>query len=354
MGTALVRFLGLGTAVVAGGVLLVGPSAGSQPSQPERSTAAAAWPSATRAAIPALLPDGATYRPEIFLDARTSVGTAPSPDGTFVRLVLRGADASVRDLRRVRLDQRPSFQAFAVAGDVLAWAEGAKGSGTTMWAAGLRGTAPARRLTADTGAAVFYGSQYSLLIADGRLRWVAEKGDVTEVRSMALTGGRVDVRAEPGSWVSSAWPWLVNGATDAAGTSMLRNVVTRQDVAVPRTRRATTGCSPVWCRVVSLSRDGARVELMRPDGSTRQRIAGDATTVIADVVPLDRFEVLAQAGPNSDMTGNAQLIVYDMVARRTVEVSPDAGNVSYRAGVLWWSTGDQDSFLWHTVDLRTV
>jgi hypothetical protein len=25
-----------------------------------------------------------------------------------------------------------------------------------------------------------------------------------------------------------------------------------------------------------------------------------------------------------------------------------------RAGVLWWSTNDNDSTTWHTVDLRTV
>lgn len=348
-----VRFLGLGAAIAASGALLVVPAAGSAPAG--LPSAAAAWPGAQRAAVPATLPDGAPYEPAVFLDARTSVGTAPSPDGSALRLVRRGADATVRDLRRVRLDEGPSFQAFAVSGDTLAWAEGAGGRSVTLWTAGLRGDPPARRVTADTGDALFDGSQHGLVIADGRLRWAAAgKGDVTEVRSVALTGGAVEVRAQPGRWRLSDWPWLVNGVTDSAGTTALRDLATGREVAVPRTRRATTGCSPAWCRVVVLSREGTRVEVMRPDGSARSTIADDASTVIADVAPLDRFEVLAQTGPNSDLTGNVQLVVFDLTTRRTVEVSPDAGGVSYRAGVLWWSAGIGDSFVWHSVDLRTV
>ena len=69
---------------------------------------------------------------------------------------------------------------------------------------------------------------------------------------------------------------------------------------------------------------------------------------------LDRFEVLSQQTAVSDLTGHLQLLVYDVTTRSTVEISPDAFDVSYRAGVLWWSTGTQQSFLRHAVDLRTV
>ena len=37
-----------------------------------------------------------------------------------------------------------------------------------------------------------------------------------------------------------------------------------------------------------------------------------------------------------------------------VEISPDATDVTYKSGVLWWSTGSQDEFVRHSLDLRTV
>jgi hypothetical protein len=43
-----------------------------------------------------------------------------------------------------------------------------------------------------------------------------------------------------------------------------------------------------------------------------------------DVALLDRFEVLSETGPDSDLTGTAGLIVYDLLAGRTVDVSAAA------------------------------
>jgi hypothetical protein len=37
-----------------------------------------------------------------------------------------------------------------------------------------------------------------------------------------------------------------------------------------------------------------------------------------------------------------------------VDVAAGVDGAFSRAGVLWWSTGDQDSIVWHTLDLRTV
>jgi hypothetical protein len=48
------------------------------------------------------------------------------------------------------------------------------------------------------------------------------------------------------------------------------------------------------------------------------------------------------------------LLVYDIGTRRTVDVSAAVSAAFSRGGVLWWSTGDQDSIVWHTVDLRTI
>jgi hypothetical protein len=112
-----------------------------------------------------------------------------------------------------------------------------------------------------------------------------------------------------------------------------------------------------WCRVYVLSgRDPVRSELMRPDGSQRLRVADDgATASVADVAPLDRFEVLAE---NSSALGAAiggqRLLVYDLDARRSILVAEAAASVSYRAGVLWWSTNALGRISWHTLDLRTV
>ncbi|MDT5030635.1 MAG: hypothetical protein QOC94_806 [Actinoplanes sp.] len=73
-----------------------------------------------------------------------------------------------------------------------------------------------------------------------------------------------------------------------------------------------------------------------------------------DVALLDRFEVLSETGPDSDLTGTAGLIVYDLLAGRTVDVSAAAVMAFARGGVLWWSTGDQETLMWHTLNLRTI
>jgi hypothetical protein len=320
--------------------------------------AAMAWSRAQHAVTLANLPDGTAYQPAIFLDARTSVGTATTRDGKSLRLLLVGAHQPVRQLRSVPFTQNPSFQTFAVAGrDVLLWAEGARGK-TQIWRADLRDRRAPRQLTSDAGDASFYHSQYDLIVNAGRLYWVASRNnDTTQVRSIALTGGPVDTRTVPGTWTLSAWPWLVNGITATSGTTLLRNMSTNQDLRISNTgSRSTTQCGPTWCQVATLSRDGTnRIDLMHPDGSGRQHVAGDtAETVIADVAPLDRYEIYSEIGPNSDLTGNVQLFAFELATRRTVEISPDAGRVSYRNGVLSWATGSQDTFVWHALDLRTI
>ncbi|HEY0494500.1 MAG TPA: hypothetical protein VGD48_02090, partial [Kutzneria sp.] len=69
---------------------------------------------------------------------------------------------------------------------------------------------------------------------------------------------------------------------------------------------------------------------------------------------LDRFEIMAQIDNNTQLTNHVQLIVYELATRRQVLLSPDAFDVAYRAGVLWWSTGTDAAFVRHAVDLRTV
>lgn len=350
--------VGLVVALVAGGALVLDTPQRGRPPVAGRATVAAAWPNAQRADIPGNLPDGPVFSPGLFLDARVAVGTAPTPDGRSARLLVRAADGALTELRRRPLDDAPEFGNLAVAGDQLVWTESSDRVKPEIWAADWRGRTPARRLTADTGNAVFYGSQYDLVVADGRVHWAAAAPDderVTEIRSVALAGGSVRVRPEPGTWAMSAWPWLTDGA-EQAGTRRLRNLATNRDTEVRTSGAELTTCTPVWCRVTVMNGDGqARIDVMHPDGSARQRIAGGtASAAVTDVAVLDRFEILAEPQPNSDLTGTQSLLVHDIRAGRTVAVGTDVGGAFSRGGVLWWSTGDQDSLGWHTLDLRTV
>jgi hypothetical protein len=124
---------------------------------------------------------------------------------------------------------------------------------------------------------------------------------------------------------------------------------------LPPTAHGSARCGPTWCRVISLDADGTAIELMRTDGAQRERI-GDATMAapLTDPTPLDRFEILAQIGDNTALTNHVQLVGYEISTRRLVLISPDAFDVNFRAGVLWWSTGTDDAFVRHALDLRTV
>jgi hypothetical protein len=323
----------------------------------------AAWPDATVVDLPASLADGPAYSPVYFLDPATSFGTAPSPDGGSLRLLRRAADGSVRELRRLPIAEAPQFGGFVSDGTVLAWSESvtdARGRPRSqMWVADLAGDAPARRLTADTGEVVFFNSEHDLVLAGGALHWAAvAPGDdaATELRSVPLTGGPVRTTTEPGQWARSRWPYLVSAASGQSGTVAVRDPTQRRTVEVNASATELPTCSPTWCRVLLLGGDGpTRIDLMRPDGADRRRVAGGtASAALIDVAVLDRFEVLTQAGPEGPLASNQQLFLYDLTDRRTVLAAGSVGLVSYRAGVLWWSTGVDETTVWHALDLRTL
>lgn len=342
----------------ASGALLAGYPATAKPAPPERVPAATAWPNAQRAAVPANLPDGTAYQPLSFLDAHTSIGTALSKNTKSLRLVLVGTRQPVRQLRVVPLNAGRSFRAVAVTGNLLAWVEGTSPTGIEIWKTDRQGAKPAQKVASANGSADSYHSQYDLVINDGRLYWASSGNDnLTNIRSVALTGGPITTQTVPGNWQLSTWPWLADGITATSGTTRLKNLITSQEVKISATGpRSTTRCTPTWCQVVSLSHNGYNhIELMHPDGTSRESVAGKtAATVITDAAPLDQFEVFSDLGPDSDLTGNTQLLVYEITTRRTVQISPDAGKVSYSNGVLWWATGNQETFIWHSLDLRTV
>ncbi|WP_045741077.1 hypothetical protein [Actinoplanes rectilineatus] len=343
----------LAVTLVAGAALLFGSPA--QSGEPVPPSVAAAWPDAQRGSIPSHLADGDAYTPGLFLDARTSAGTVRTADGRFLRLVVLDADRTVRELRRVPAADRAPFSALAVSGDTLVWVETVK-SRPQLWTADLRDAGSARKLTDDLGSLRLDNSQYDLTLAGGVVRWAAAVGGGTEFRSVPVAGGRVSVQRVDGDWGLSAWPWAVDGQTAVAGASTLLNVDTGATVAVPSGQRAVTACSPVWCEMVSLDEEvDTRIEMSHPDGSARRTVAeGAVGTVINDVAVLDRFEVFGRTGPQSELSGNQELLVHDLATRTTVLVSPDAGDITYRAGVLWWTTGDRETFVRNSLDLRTV
>ncbi|MFC0528292.1 hypothetical protein [Phytohabitans kaempferiae] len=364
-GRQIVGLAGLGVALAATATLLVLSPETRQPAGPAAPpTVAEVWPDAERADIPGGLADGPLYSPVYFLDAQTSLGIAPGPDGTTQRLVIRAADGAVRELRRLRADTTPQFGGFVRAGDEVAWAESVSGddgmASTQMWIANVvTGGAP-RLLTGDTGDVVLFNSQYDMVIAGGRLHWVSvspEDETATEVRSVSLAGGPVSVRDEPGAWALSAWPWLVSAGSGQTGPVQLRNLESGQVTTVEAAESELATCGPAWCRVLVLAGDApSRIDLMRPDGGDRQRVAGGAATAsIIDVAVLDRFEVLSQSsGDQSAPISPQQLLLYDLREKQVVVVADGVGVVQARGGVLWWSTGDNETTTWHTLDLRTL
>jgi hypothetical protein len=350
--------LGLGAVLVVSGVMLLSPAAQTPPSA-VAVPLAVAWAHAQTGVTSATLPDGSAYQPELFLNAHTSIGTAPTPDGTSLRLLLRNA-TSIRLLRSLPLKDAPSFGYLTTAGDVLAWAERTNSRPLHLWTINLRDRRPARQVTSDVGDLVTTNSQYDLTMAGGRLYWAAtdhQHVDTVQVRSVALTGGRVETRTEPGTWQLSTWPWLVNGQGTPRGATRLRNTTTHHDIRISRaTGLATTSCSPTWCHIDIHAPDGStHVDLQHPDGTHHETIPGDALRpAITDVAPLDKFEVLSKRGPNTDVTHTGPLLIYEIATRRTIQLSPDAGVVTYGHGVLWWSNGNQTTTIWHTLDLRTI
>lgn len=316
------------------------------------------WPHARRADVPGALPDGAAYRPVYFVDERASIGTADDPGGAVVRLVTRAADGAVRVLRRLPTAAAPQYAAFTRVGDELVWAESVTGPDgtvrTTLWRAALAGGEP-RMITGDTGRAAFFGSEHDIVTNAGRLYWTARApgGAATEVRSVRVGGGAVEVRTEPGVWTLSSWPWLASASS--SGRAQLRDMATARVVAVDAAGDMLDRCGPTWCRVFAWGGDGpVRCELMRLDGSERLLVADGVIASIVDVAVLDRFEVYSErAGALGAAIGARRLLVYDLTTRRSMTVSETAAESFYRAGVLWWSTRAGDRLTWHTLDLRT-
>jgi hypothetical protein len=356
--------LGAGLAVIA---LLLGLPA------PKRSTPTAApagpptvasvWPGARSFPIPATFPDGSAYTPAVVLDSTASVGVIASADGQHVDLALVPATGAPRVLQSRSLTEGGSFDGITVTADHVYWmytvSDATGHAKVSLWTAARTGDGPGTQLSGDVGAPVFYGSQYDVQVVGGELHWAAAragKPNETELRSMPVGGGPVQVRVMPGAWALSAWPWLVNAPSATDQPPRLHNVDSGADVPVRTPANKQVTCSPVWCRMIpDNAAQATETDLIRPDGSDL-RVIGDATAaaIASDVALRDRFEVLMTMVNTTGRLAVSTLTLYDIAAKRTVQVDPAATNAGARGDFLWWSTGDNETLAWHGLDLRTL
>jgi hypothetical protein len=356
------RWGAIGLALATGALLLLDPLTPSSEKDPAGTRLKVArltesWPHARVVKSPARLADGVPYTPLSYLDAGTSLGTAPTSDGTAVRLLLRGQTGEPKELRRIAIDRSPKFSAFAIDGEWVHWVE-LTGAARSLWRADVRtGTAPVP-LTSDTGEMLFRDSQYDLVVGEGKVHWVAAApGDdrVTEVRSVPVAGGMVTTKRVDGKASLSAWPWLIVTG-DAGSPVQLRNLSTGATVRPPVGINEVVSCSASWCRAIIVAQDGAirRFDLMRPDGSQRRQVAAaEVTAAVVDVAILDRFDLVSYL-PDPSVMRPAQLLLYDLRSATFTLISEAAVSVGTGNGVLWWSEPGKQAGDSYALDLRTL
>jgi hypothetical protein len=319
------------------------------------------WPSARPFPIPATLPGGLTYSPELILGPSLTAGLATSADQLHLSVAIARPSGPARILQ-TDVPGLASFDALTTSGGSLFWMRThTSESGqqhTSLWTASLTGPGPPRQLAADTGTPDFGGTRYSLQAASGRLYWTGSNtggGPATTLYSIPVTGGPVTARTIPGAWQLSAWPWLTTPPSPGS-TPELLNAVTGQHAAVRAPKTRITVCGPAWCRISA--GDSAQPQdttLMHPDGSASRQIATGGTTAISDEVALEgRFEPLGGTIDPNAATPATALTLYDLRTGHTTMVDPAATEAQASGDYLWWSSGDNETRAWHGLDLRTL
>jgi hypothetical protein len=358
--------VGAGVVVIALVLWLPGPkrpsNAGANQASGGPSTLSSVWPGAHPFAIQATFPDGSAYTPAVVLDENTSVGVIASADGQRTDLALVPASGPPRVLQSQSVTDGGSFDGITASADRVYWmhtiSDASGHAQVSLWTAPRIGGSSAR-LVANVGAPVFFGSEYDVQVVGDRLEWAASRPgqpNQTELRSIPLAGGPVATQVVPGTWALSRWPWLVTAPSATDQPSRLRNVETGAEttVRVPPNKQVT--CSPVWCRMIpNNAAEPTETDLIRPDGSDK-RVVGDAkaAAIASDVALRDRFEVLMTMVTTTGRLAVSKLALYDIAARRTVQIDGAATNAGARGDFLWWSTGDNETLAWHGLDLRTL
>ncbi|WP_117208377.1 hypothetical protein [Allorhizocola rhizosphaerae] len=333
--------LALGVAIAAAGVLL-----GLKPSTPGPQTTAAT--EMVPLTVKPVAVSGNGFQPLYFASEAVSLGTAESADGV-VRLLLRTGE-KVRELRRVPKEKTPEFAGFVAEGDRVAWVEITQDD-RGLWTIDNASANP-RLVTTDLGDIALFDKRDDLVLHDGEVSWVAAvagEQPSTEVRTVSLGGGEVRINTIEGAYSFTGWPWLSTVNLGDNGPIELRNLQTDERVHVPVQTNELVSCSPTWCRSVIIGAGEANtiIELQRPTGKERFRSAsGSVAASTVDVAMLDRFDIYSQPG--------GKLLLFDIETRRTTLVASGVGQVVSRGHMLSWSTGDNETTVWHVLDLRRL
>jgi hypothetical protein len=332
------------------------------PSAPAGPTLKSVWPNAKPFPIQGIFADGSAYTPVVVLDPTASIGVTASADGQHTDLVVVPATGAPRVLASQSVTEGGSFDGISFTAEHLYWMHTLSDSEgrahVTLWTAPRSG-GPARPLSTDVGAPVFYGSQYDVQPVGDRLYWAAARAghpDQTELRSIPLTGGPVTVKVIAGAWAMSKWPWVVTAPSASDQPTRLHDLTTGQVITVNAPANKQVACSPTWCRMIpDNAAQATETDLIRLDGSDL-RVIGDASAaaIASDVAMEDRFEVLMSIVNSSGRVAVSKLTLYDILTKRSVLVDPAATNAGARGGFLWWSTGDNETLAWHGLDLRTL
>ncbi len=347
--------MGLAVALAAAGILLGLP----WPHPPGTDwTLAEAYPGVRPVGVPGMVDGGWAYTPMVFMDARTSAGTAVS--GRRERLVVLIDGAVVRVLRDLDRALAPQFSGVTVAGRNLVWleqtAERGRPAVAKIWSAPWEDAGTPTVLSDQPGDFAFFGSDDDLTVVGGRLVWVAVAPGTavrTEVRTVPLAGGVTTTRTVDGAWQSVGGGVLATSLTAEGSATSLLDLRTGGRREVPGQPTELVSCGPDWCRVLVLGGDGgvARIDVMRPDGTGRRRVAsGGVSAALADVARLGRWEVYSRAGLAATTLADQQVLLYDIRERRLITVTDGAGQILGRDGWIWWSAADA----WQALDLRSL
>jgi hypothetical protein len=355
--------LTLATAALAAVAMVTLPLAPQATLPTDRPADANVVPASAIFAVPTTLPDGSSYALRYVLDSGHSLGASLSLDGASFRLVeLNGG--KYRQLRALPAASGAQFDGFTSAEDHLYWVETQIEpdgySRSRLWRANVGAPAAPvgepQQMIPDMGDVVIYDSAFDLIIADGVISWLTADGSTrptSVLRSTPVGGGPITDQRYIGAWRQTSRPWLVSATT---GALKLLNTATGETVAVAGTGAEGVSCTAQWCRSTISSSDGpVRLDLVRPDGSQRTRVAGPGIRFEAlDPAMLGRYEILSQTG--GDLAeGEQRLLVYDIdqATTREIEVGP-ASLVNNRGRYAWWLSGDIRSPIWHALDLTAL
>ncbi|SDD48879.1 hypothetical protein [Glycomyces harbinensis] len=306
--------------------------------------------------------DGRAWTPLLDLDQEPPAMLGTDEAGSLL-YVAQDGDGNAAATPVAEPDAVPGVIAAAATDDRFAWIASVPDDQgrvvSQLWTAERGpGGAPgeAALLTADTGDVIASGGAFDLQFAAEGLHWLSTARTaslVTEHRSISVDGGEVEVVGHAGAWQAAAWPWLASAGSDSLGGAQLVRTDTGAGVKVFAGSEELTLCSATWCRLIVNAEDGARIDLVRPDGTDRVTVAEGFTSAVSpDVGLVDRFEPLAA---RSASAGDGLVVtLFDLEAGADYLVASAAGQAGADSRRLWWSTGTGDLLVWHVLDLTDL